>query len=124
MKALLKTTLPLILFFASACAVGPLASNNRLDNDFGDEDSELIAYELEGAFSTPGTYNSEKGITLLQAIAAANGFLEDADESKIRVIREGSKDAIMFTLDYNQVLRGKEPNPVLKDGDLIEVDLQ
>ncbi len=81
------------------------------------------AYYLSGSFQRAGEYRSDKNIKLLQAIATGGGFAPFADESSITLIRPnaaGSGDK-RYHLNYNKVVGGKQPNPVLRDGDTITV---
>jgi polysaccharide export outer membrane protein len=82
--------------------------------------SAPIRFYLSGAFSSPGEYSSEGSITLLQAIATGGGFAPFADESNVVLIRKSAQQ-LRYTLDYNRVVDGKEPNPELRDGDVIVV---
>ena len=82
--------------------------------------SAPIRYYLSGAFSSPGEYQAEGSITLLQAIATGGGFAPFANESSLVLIRKGASQ-LRYTLDYNRVVDGKEPNPELRDGDVIVV---
>ena len=84
-----------------------------------------LRYFLSGLFIKPGEYRSDKHITLLQAIATGGGFAPFADESSIILIRRGAEGdgstELRYELDYNRVVNGKEPNPELKNGDVIAV---
>ncbi len=78
-----------------------------------------IRFYLNGKFVKPGEYRSDGEITLLQAIATGGGFAPFADESSIILIRRTTSEEIRYKLDYNQVEAGREPNPILKDGDVV-----
>ena len=84
-----------------------------------------IRYYLSGSFTKPGEYRSDKKITLLQAVATGGGFAPFADESSIMLIRKAAATTngaeLRYRLDYNQVIAGKEPNPELKDGDILAI---
>lgn len=80
-----------------------------------------VRYFLVGQFAGPGEYRSELGISLLQAIAKAGGFAPFADESRLILIRKGPGGELRYRLDYNRVVAGDDPNPKLKDGDLLSV---
>lgn len=84
-----------------------------------------VRYYLSGSFNKPGEYRSDKKITLLQAVATGGGFAPFADESSIMLIRKaaaGTNGAeLRYRLDYNRVISGKEPNPELKDGDILAI---
>jgi len=82
------------------------------------------AYYLSGSFQRPGEYRSDKNIKLLQAIATGGGFAPFADQANITLIRpnaSGPGDK-RYHLNYNRVVAGKEPNPVLRDGDTLTVN--
>ncbi len=78
-------------------------------------------YFLSGQFLRPGEYRSDKKITLLQAVATGGGFAPFADESAVTIIRRGPQGELRYVLDYNRVIDGREPNPELKNGDIIAV---
>ena len=80
-----------------------------------------IRYFLSGQFNKPGEYRSDKKITLLQAVATGGGFAPFADESGITLIRRIDDKELRYSLDYNRVIDGREPNPELKNGDIIAV---
>lgn len=98
------------------------ASGRRSLEELKIEPTSLpIKYFLNGSFQKPGAYESDKPITLLQAIAVGGGFAPFADESSILLIRTKENLNLKYQLDYNRVLDAKEPNPVLRDGDVISV---
>ncbi len=78
-------------------------------------------YYLSGKFFKPGEFRSANNITLLQAIATGGGFAPFADESSVILIRRTAQGELRYELDYNLVVEGSEPNPKLKDGDVIAV---
>ncbi len=78
-------------------------------------------YYLSGMFVKPGEYRSDGRISFLQAVATGGGFAPFADESSITLIRKTAEGEIRYDLDHNRVLDGHEPNPELKDGDIIAV---
>lgn len=80
-----------------------------------------IRYYLSGQFIKPGEFRSERKISLLQAIATGGSFAPFADESEIILIRKSQNGDLRYRFDYNRVVEGLEPNPELKNGDLITV---
>lgn len=78
-------------------------------------------YFLSGQFLKPGEYRSDKQITFLQAVATGGGFAPFADDSSIMLIRRGPEGEMRYELDYSRVVAGKEPNPVLRNGDIIAI---
>lgn len=81
-----------------------------------------VRYYLSGAFLKPGEFRSDKKITFIQAISTGGGFAPFANESSILLIRKTSQGELRYRLDYNRVIRGDQPDPELKDGDIIAVE--
>ena len=80
-----------------------------------------IRYYLSGMFVKPGEYKSEGRITLLQAVATGGGFAPFANENAVILIRKAAEGDYRYKLNYNKVIQGREPNPTLKNGDVIAV---
>lgn len=74
-----------------------------------------------GELASPGAlgFDSTERITLLAAIARAGG-LTDRASPKI-VIRRGGEQPREITVSYKRILAGKEPDPELRDGDVVVV---
>jgi polysaccharide export outer membrane protein len=83
--------------------------------------SAPIRYFLSGQFNKPGEYRSDRRITVLQAIATGGGFAPFARESAITLIRRTATGEKRYALDYGRVIDGSQPNPELKNGDIIAV---
>lgn len=81
-----------------------------------------ISYKMKGKFVNGGKKTSERQITLLEAINDAGNFEQSADESKIILVRKTSSGKLKIQLDYNRLLQGEDPNPILKNGDVITVN--
>ena len=85
-------------------------------------------YTVMGKVASPGVYNIEQPINLVQVIARAGGFTEWAN-SELTVVREnGNKGNAMFAgntlkFDYDDFLAGRdlEKNIVIQSGDIIIV---
>jgi hypothetical protein len=78
---------------------------------------------LLGEVASPGaiTFKSTDRLTLLAAIARAGGLSERAS-SKIRIQRPGADGKMTeITARYKRILSGDEPDPELRDGDVIVV---
>lgn len=81
------------------------------------------AYVL-GKVIKPGPLIISGPITVIQAISLAGGFDKFADESDIKVIRQGAPNITkIFPVDYKKVISGKDisTNIYLKAGDTIIV---
>ena len=94
-------------------------------------DIVMVPYErnirvyVNGAVRSPGVqeFPSKYEVTLLQAITAAGGVNERANESRIRVIRRlpgGAKQ--MYEADLGDIQRGKDEDLVLRENDIVVVD--
>jgi polysaccharide export outer membrane protein len=63
-----------------------------------------------------------KKITLLQAIAAAGGLTEGASKRGVtikRVLKDGSE--VKIKVNLNDIIKGKKPDIVLQEGDVVYV---
>ena len=85
---------------------------------------QFVYIYVDGAVKTPGRIEqlSSRPITLLQAIAKAGGATDRANLKKIQVIRQGGtggEAVLLFNL--TRIRRGKDPDPVLFDGDVVVV---
>jgi protein involved in polysaccharide export with SLBB domain len=74
-----------------------------------------------GEISSPGQKPYHDGLTLTQAILASGGTKASAG-SRVRVSRQGA-DGKLITEEFNlrKIQTGKAPDPVLQEGDRIEV---
>jgi len=75
--------------------------------------------EVRGAVNKPEVLLRKEKLRLLDAILAAGGFTDDANRRAVELIRKGSTEPQVFNFD--DVLTGKDGNPVLEDGDSITV---
>jgi protein involved in polysaccharide export with SLBB domain len=78
-------------------------------------------YFVGGEISSPGQKAFHAGLTLTQAILASGGVSSSAG-AKVKVSRSGA-DGRLVTDEYNlrKIQAGKTPDPVLQNGDRIEV---
>lgn len=85
------------------------------------EPRKLMIYIL-GNVNKPGTYDTVKEVTFLQAIAMAGGLNDWASNNIVLITREKGKDA-RRVINYKDVISGEalEHNVVLKSGDTIVV---
>jgi polysaccharide biosynthesis/export protein len=73
---------------------------------------------IEGAIIKPGVYPISGNMTLLQAIATAQGFTPNSDASIVLFrMTDGKRAAARFDLD--KIRDGSEPDPAIKAGDVI-----
>jgi polysaccharide biosynthesis/export protein len=84
----------------------------------------LIFVYVDGAVKTPGRLEevASRPITLGQAIAKAGGATERANLKAIQVLRKGKDgERITLTANLTRIRKGKEPDHVLQDGDVVVI---
>jgi len=76
-----------------------------------------------GEVSSPGAVDLGGGMNVLQALAAAGGFLETAKKGDVTVVRKVNDREQRFKFNYKEVVQGKkiEQNIRLLPGDTILV---
>ena len=82
-----------------------------------------VTIYLLGEVSSPGaiTFKSTDRLTLLAAIARAGGLSERAS-NKVRIQRSGPDGKMTEIMArYKRILSGDEPDPALRDGDVVVV---
>jgi polysaccharide biosynthesis/export protein len=77
---------------------------------------------VDGAVIKPGIYNIVGSMSLLQAIAQAQGLNLVADSSGIIIFRNENGRKLAARFDLAQVRSGKIQDPELKAGDIVMVD--
>jgi len=73
-----------------------------------------------GAVNNPGTYEPKEDMNLVDLMISAGGETDNADLSKIQIIREGKIDEI-FNLQLFFNKESDEPLPKIKNGDTVYV---
>ncbi len=73
---------------------------------------------ITGEVAKPGQYDLTTGMTLMQAISHAGGQGKFASQT-VEVHRTGDGDKEIFTFDVSHIRKGKEPDPVIKAGDVL-----
>jgi polysaccharide biosynthesis/export protein len=76
-----------------------------------------------GEVSKPGMFSLAADMNVLQAIAAAGGFVEGANRSNVVIVRNDNGDERRYKFNYDDVVRGKnvKQNIRLVPGDTILV---
>jgi polysaccharide biosynthesis/export protein len=77
---------------------------------------------VDGAVKKPGIYPTTGKVSLLQAIALAEGLNEVADPSGILLFRTVNNKRLVARFDLKQVRSGKMQDPFLQAGDIVMVD--
>ncbi|MFO8002448.1 MAG: SLBB domain-containing protein, partial [Marinilabilia sp.] len=73
-----------------------------------------------GAVRNPGIYEPKEDMTLLDLLILASGEKDDADLSKVLIIREGKIDET-FNLQSYLNRESQEPIPMIKNGDTVYI---
>ncbi|MDP8997590.1 MAG: SLBB domain-containing protein [Pseudomonadota bacterium] len=77
---------------------------------------------VDGAVMKPGIFPKKGELSLLQAIAQAQGLTTVADPSGVLVFRQVNGKRLAARFDIRQVRSGKLPDPMLLSGDVVMVD--
>ena len=80
------------------------------------------AVTVDGSVSRPGTYPVMGSLTLMQAVALAQGAKEDANLRRVAIFRtiDGQRQAAAF--DLLSIRRGLSEDPRVYSGDIVVVD--
>jgi polysaccharide biosynthesis/export protein len=81
-----------------------------------DHNSQRIT--LEGAVKRPGVYPITGGMSLLQAVAQAQGFEDKADET-VLIFRHVNGERQAAKYDVSRIRDGRAEDPALEAGDVI-----
>jgi polysaccharide export outer membrane protein len=73
---------------------------------------------ITGEVAKPGQYDLTPGMTLMQAVSHAGGQGKFASQT-VEVHRAGDGDKEILTYDVSHIRKGKEPDPVIKAGDVL-----
>ncbi|MCA9563224.1 MAG: polysaccharide export protein [Myxococcales bacterium] len=77
--------------------------------------------DVIGEVNAPGTYSYESGMTILRAIARAQGFTEDAQPNGSSVLRQQNGSEQRINIPLEDIIAGSEPNFPLVPGDTVVV---
>ena len=77
---------------------------------------------VDGAVQKPGIFAKQGEMSLLQAIAQAQGLTTVADSSSVLVFRQVNGKRLAARFDIRQVRSGKQADPMLVAGDVVMVD--
>ncbi len=85
---------------------------------------EYSKISVFGQVKNPGSYELKSGITVLDAIALAGGFTENADHAKVRLVRrdaDGKRQTLILDTDELSSEPNKEQDRTLRPDDAITV---
>ncbi|MCK4235134.1 SLBB domain-containing protein [candidate division WOR-3 bacterium] len=88
----------------------------------GEGDELLISVQIWGQVKSPGLYSLPEKSDVVTLLSLAGGPTENADLSKIRMIRKGIEKDSLFTINLKKaLLEGDKEKVILKPGDIIEI---
>lgn len=76
---------------------------------------------LTGEINVPGDYAWKKDLKLVDLISLAGGFTEEADISRINLLRKQNNQTQSLTINLKKILNGSEPDVLLLAGDVIHI---
>ncbi len=76
---------------------------------------------VNGEVSQPGPVVYVEGMTLMQAISKVGSFKQTAAVNRIQIVRSVGGKEQTFIVDAKKIQDGRQPDPVLRPGDLITV---
>lgn len=77
---------------------------------------------VDGAVTKPGIFQKNGNVSLIQAIALAEGLSATADPTGILVFRTVGDKRMAARFDIKQIRSGKIGDPMLQAGDIVMVD--
>lgn len=77
---------------------------------------------VDGAVQKPGIFPMTGSVSLLQAVASAQGLTEYADQGSVYVFRLANGKRTASHYDLSSIRSGKSPDPILQGGDVVIVD--
>jgi polysaccharide export outer membrane protein len=126
-----KVTLPL-LGDVQAAGLTPIALRDRLTTSLKEYITNpvvtVIVVEatpasvfVMGEVKAPGPQPIRGGMTVLEALSMAGGFLDFAKTSDIRVLRKGPAGTETLKFNYKKALKGEAEPLALRAGDIVVV---
>jgi polysaccharide biosynthesis/export protein len=77
---------------------------------------------VDGAVQKPGIFPKQGDMSLLQAIAQAQGLTTVADPTGVLIFRTVDHKRLAARFDIRKVRGGVLPDPMLEAGDIVMVD--
>lgn len=88
----------------------------------GEGDELMMKVQIWGKVRSPGLYSLPENSDIVILLSLAGGPTENADLSRIKVIRKGAEKDSLFSVNLKKsLLHGDKEKVRLKPGDIIEV---
>lgn len=94
----------------------------RPDVSVGVKSSSRRSVTLDGSVRVPGMYPITGDLTLLQAIARAQGTDADANPRRVAVFRQVNGKRMAAAFDLTSIRKGEAEDPKIFAGDIVVVD--
>lgn len=111
---------PLELSRDIADGLAPYLQNPQVSVSVAEASSQKVT--VDGAVTKPGVYLMRGRVTLLQAVAMAEGPARTADLTKIAVFRTIDDQRKVALFDLQAIRQGRMIDPVLLGDDIVVVD--
>lgn len=76
---------------------------------------------VDGEVKTPGAYDYQPGLTVMNACIMAGGFAQFAAPNRTRIIRKDDDELLIIKINLDHVKKGKISDVELKPGDRVHV---
>ena len=76
---------------------------------------------VSGFVRAPGVVRLRSETSILQLVPMVGGFTEWADQKKVLIIRVENGKEKRYKLNYKKIVKGTDPNFILKSGDTVVV---
>jgi polysaccharide export outer membrane protein len=88
----------------------------------GEGDELLMNVQIWGQVKSPGLYSLPEGSDVVTLLSLAGGPTENADLSRVKVLRKGIERDSLYTLNVKKsLLSGEKEMVLLQPGDIVEV---
>ena len=75
---------------------------------------ELVYVDIKGAIINPGVYEIENNKKVIDVIALAGGFTENADTSMINLAKKVTNEMVVIIYTKEEVKEATKPNQIIK----------
>lgn len=86
------------------------------------KESEGQVVTVDGSVRTPGSYRVRGPLTLIQAVALANGTDQSANARRVAIFRQIEGQRMAAAFDLTAIRRGEAADPAVYAGDIVVVD--
>ena len=92
------------------------------NNDFVLVNNDVIKVSATGLFKRPMYYQLKKDEGIKALMRYSGGFKPQALSSAVKIIRSENETQLIRTVNATSILKAKEPDYILNDGDIVKAD--